>query len=1149
MSQSSLAFQLVKDAEPIPGYVLQERIGVGGCGEVWKAIAPGGLTKAVKVIYGHFEDRRAAAEIKSLNRVKELSHPFLLNLERIEIVDGHLVIVTELADLNLKERFDHHRETGLQGIPRDEMLTYLGEAADALDYLAGSHSLQHLDVKPENMLLVGRHVKVADFGLLKDLRDISVSLVNGLTPRYAAPEMFDGRPSRQSDQYGLAIVYKEMLTGELPFDGRTAATLASQHLHAAPDLSGLTPQERFAVGKALSKDPQRRFESCFEFVERLMQRSSATIISETSENSSPRYAKDRDHLHTSGHTADGAGRPANVHDGHTIVVTRPEVTSLDAPDIADSPQAYRPTIFVGLGGTGGAVLGRLRQLMTDRFGDLSACPALQFLFIDTNVKAITQAASCAGGGALREREMLALPLRRAWDYRQRAVSNLGSISRRWLYNIPRSQQTEGLRALGRLALLDNCRRALDRLRSAVLATVDDEAISSTGNVTGLPFQKTDPRVFLVASVAGGTGGGMMLDVGYALRQILAETGLVDDDICALLTYSTPTEAGTRSLAPANACVCLDELEYFSLPGNDYPGEPACGLAGFSEDASPFKSTYLFDFGDHLSDAGFTQAVDRLSRYLMLNSVSPASSFFDACRRIEREDRPSGQLCIRTAGLAPLGADNCTVGRQWVESLCHSVVRNWRGGVATAAVDDRIKLSDYNRVFEACDAAAPSDDPMERLAADHAARLELAPQRLADRLLAMIHEELGSNVGNYLQDIAAKSVDKALAVHDDTKTAVTGTLRMLHAILGIEEDADAELGGQIQTLRELTASKALELGGAIGNSLKDWILERVDHCDSRVAGARRVVEWFNGYFQTLQADGAARVRSARADRTSRRAQIIALCSDPKRGRRVKRKVLVDGLHGYVDSLIKELVLEGAFKTTNSIQPSVTAAGDQLRDLWKDINRLCEEFQVSTNRGHEAGHTTTTDTSPAAAVDPVEAVFAEHRLQMIGQLDRRLDEGFFLPERRLRHVLLEGSRLRAEFITYMRSAARNVILDFAKQATLSRLNESLSGTGTDGLKATLLDSIEAATPKLMTDAGGAKRLLLVAPADSDTSRLEDEVRQASQEEPALVRAADGNVLLCYEVEQLPLERITTRFIRSRPDCQELATRLHNRIDVKW
>ena len=212
-----------RTAEFIPGYKLRERIGAGGYGEVWMADAPGGLLKAVKFVFGCLNEERAARELKALSRIREVRHPFLLSLERIEVIDGQLAVITELAEASLRDRYDQCRAEGKEGIPREDLLAYLRDAADALDYMGERFSLQHPDVKPENLLLVGGRVKVGDFGLVKDMQDATVSLMGGLTPIYAVPEVFDGHPSLHSDQYSLAIVYQEMLTGALPFPGRTPA--------------------------------------------------------------------------------------------------------------------------------------------------------------------------------------------------------------------------------------------------------------------------------------------------------------------------------------------------------------------------------------------------------------------------------------------------------------------------------------------------------------------------------------------------------------------------------------------------------------------------------------------------------------------------------------------------------------------------------------------------------------------------------------------------------------------------------------------------------------------------------------------------------------------------------------------------------------
>ena len=90
MTQPAVALQtpVANRSEPIPGYLLRKRLGAGGYGEVWAADAPGGLVKAIKFVYGLMDESRAAREFKSLSLIKGVRHPFLLSLERIEVLEG-----------------------------------------------------------------------------------------------------------------------------------------------------------------------------------------------------------------------------------------------------------------------------------------------------------------------------------------------------------------------------------------------------------------------------------------------------------------------------------------------------------------------------------------------------------------------------------------------------------------------------------------------------------------------------------------------------------------------------------------------------------------------------------------------------------------------------------------------------------------------------------------------------------------------------------------------------------------------------------------------------------------------------------------------------------------------------------------------------
>lgn len=281
------------ETEPIPGYRLLEPLGTGGFGEVWKCQAPGGLFKAIKFVGGNGANSlfdgpcKSSEELRAIDRIKDIRHPFLLSMERVEHVGDDLVIVMELADRSLNDVLAECQDQGRAGLDRTELLGYLTEAAEVLDLMNGEYGLQHLDIKPRNLFLVRGHVKVADFGLVQSLGDVSESAairgvkkmnLSAVTPLYAAPELFNGAVSRHCDQYSLAIVFQELLTGQLPFNGKNVRQLMLGHMTEKPAIDPLPPGDRPVIARALSKDPGQRFASCSEFVHSLANGSSVRPV-------------------------------------------------------------------------------------------------------------------------------------------------------------------------------------------------------------------------------------------------------------------------------------------------------------------------------------------------------------------------------------------------------------------------------------------------------------------------------------------------------------------------------------------------------------------------------------------------------------------------------------------------------------------------------------------------------------------------------------------------------------------------------------------------------------------------------------------------------------------------------------------------------
>jgi serine/threonine protein kinase len=252
------------------GYRLRRRLGVGGFSEVWRAEGPDGTSVAVKILLRPLDPEDAQQDLEALRQLLGLRHPSLLSVFACWQWKDRLALALELADGSLRDRLRLHQAAGLEGVPVDELLPYLRQTAEALDFLHGVPVL-HRDVKPDNLLLVGGQAKLADFALLQVVerarRRAETSILGA--PAYMAPEAWRGRACAGSDQYALALTYAEVRLGRRPVVGDDLAKLMFEHLQGVPDLSALPEAERRVIHQALAKDPQQRYPHCVAFVEAL----------------------------------------------------------------------------------------------------------------------------------------------------------------------------------------------------------------------------------------------------------------------------------------------------------------------------------------------------------------------------------------------------------------------------------------------------------------------------------------------------------------------------------------------------------------------------------------------------------------------------------------------------------------------------------------------------------------------------------------------------------------------------------------------------------------------------------------------------------------------------------------------------------------
>jgi hypothetical protein len=1167
---STAAATMFSLMEPIPGYLVRERLGAGGYGEVWKADAPGGLAKAIKIIYGCSDDARAARELAALNRIKQVRHPFLLSLERIERVDGHLVIVTELATSSLKQEFEKCRQAGLAGIPRNELLAHLHDAADALDYISQEFSLQHLDVKPENLLLVGGRIKVADFGLVKDLQDVNSSIIGGMTPVYAAPELFDGRPSIHSDQYSLAIVYEEMLTGVLPYEGRTTAQLASQHLHGRPRLDRLPACDEATIARALAKDPEQRFSGCRDMIEALLDatpnprpRTVRAPLRPNVDNipALPRVETEvisRDAI--SAAQAAAGGQPCNK-----TQFTETSLAVRDLPPLPLNPAEIecRPTIFLGVGGLAARALQTLHQRIEAQFGEPAGLPALQFLLFETDAESLKMATDC-GRAPINNDSAVLLPLRQSADYRRTFDGRFNWLSRRWIYNIPRNAQTQGLRPLGRLALVDNLERAIEQVTRVVRAAVDPAGIAATAAATGLPFRRPAPRVFIISSTTGGSGSGMVLDFGYIVRQVLRELHLADDAVCGVLAHCTGRNLQTRELATANAYALLGELNHYTDLQHVYPGDPAAGLASFGPQDAPFNHTYLIHLGEELEADGFAAAVDTLAKYLYHGTVTTAAAFFDKCRAANTDPaqeagssaavqaadpvlemackKPSASAAptLRTFGLCQLGFSPDDIPRSAAEDLCRNLILRWRGNELHQPDPAAASLSDPTSLLATQFARGISAEELRATVAARSAAAGIALDQVMNGFRCGLAEQMGNDRPSYLLTALGELLKKLVPQRSFLTRIPPGKV-ILDALDGMIRYQGTQESHRL-CLESALEVPVQEIATAAGAELRQWLLSLVNSPEHRLAGAQQMADGLAEHLRDLSREAGEAIQAATNELRSLKELLLGDKKGSKNWLRFRgffsgRRLVADRrLSEYFELRLHELTLNAFCRLVGLVLAQVATVGDKLRNLAADFNRLIEQFSTAPAVADAA-------TVRSKALQRVAAAqIAARKAELLAEMERAMEED--LREAATTEVRDVRSRVSVE----VRRISQMLILRMLKLFAIQETTAALEGRPHEPLFE-IPSGLKEALPQRFNACGGQRRLLVVAPeqlAPMVAAQTPD-----NNETPAATVLADAgsDILICYEVEDQPLRRMAAKLLDQRFQAVEVASRLHTRTDVPW
>lgn len=194
-------------------------------------------------------------------------HPNLLPSVVIPQGAGQILLLTEVPAESLADRFQKYWKRGWSGMPAEELLHLLRQAAETLDELYHERKWQHFGLNPWQLWIEGDQLKISGFGMAETLWIPTENSIHLLNPKYCAPELYSHRQTSQCDQFSLALVYVEMRTGNFPIKKRSGndGAWTTRDL----DLALLAAAEREILQKALSRDPFSRFENCTDLIHAL----------------------------------------------------------------------------------------------------------------------------------------------------------------------------------------------------------------------------------------------------------------------------------------------------------------------------------------------------------------------------------------------------------------------------------------------------------------------------------------------------------------------------------------------------------------------------------------------------------------------------------------------------------------------------------------------------------------------------------------------------------------------------------------------------------------------------------------------------------------------------------------------------------------
>jgi hypothetical protein len=585
---------------------------------------------------------------------------------------------------------------------------------------------------------------------------------------------------------------------------------------------------------------------------------------------------------------------------------------------------------------------------------------------------------------------------------------------------------------------------------------------------------------------------MILDLAYALRQLLAEQNLCDDHLLGFLLLGTRAASRSRDLQVGNTLACLHELACFSTVGEQYPGEPDCGIPAFGARVAPFAHTYLVHIGDDLTPREFDAQAAMLAEFLYASSVSSAAPGFEAARGPDTfQEYPRGQCRVRTCSLAHVGGDPETTAAA-ADYLCRLVVRRWCGL-------DSPQLLPKNE--------------LQALSAKFAAGLELKLDRLLQRVDELIGPQLLPDRDQYFAAIAEEScqacrTDQAVENPDALGSAVDGLLTGGTSIGVLPSGRRSNWYQAVQQRLERDATQHVD-------ALLEWFAMLSRQPQVQLSGVRAALQWLLPHLSQLEQD-------------------LSRCADSCASQPAARTEREGSAPG--PAFVQQRAWRQACRAVTAY---VRTVYERLQEFELRLNGLLRRLDdFSTELGSDFA-----DDEPRIA-GPI----AARRWPLAQELDLQLKKTVLDRPGAIFAWAHGGPQQWRQLAREMRESAGRLVSETLARQTISQLTSATSGP--EHSEDQVTQWLRSVRP-VLRECGGKERALMLVPGRNDAARtsLAALLQQTEFRNATMVPSHEERIAVAYDIGDVPLENVLVRISGGRRECIELAARLHTRKDVTW